>query len=319
MVRFSNILIGILLVSVIAACTSPGPRIIRSKPTPVDLDNIPNPVPRYEAPSRYGNPASYEVFGRRYYTRSSNHGFSEQGIASWYGPNFHGKRTSSGEPYDMYKMTAAHKSIKLPAYVEVTNLTNGRRIIVRVNDRGPFHENRVIDLSYVAAAKLDLVRHGTGLVEIRVIDPANPQAHRTLPAPPKLTTRQQTTRKVAAPVSQATSVTPKEAIKPSREPQTGKQDYVGQQDFEPLQIDPVASDKQMFVQLGAFSDQQNALRLKQRVQGLLNRNIAVINDAKSGRALYKVRIGPVLDVDVADNIVHRLNSAGLYDHHVVFQ
>jgi rare lipoprotein A len=97
-------------------------------------------------------------------------GFSQRGIASWYGKKFHGRKTSNGETYDMYAMTAAHKKIPLPAYVEVINLKNKRRIIVRVNDRGPFHENRIIDLSYSAALKLDIVKNGTGLVEIRVLE-----------------------------------------------------------------------------------------------------------------------------------------------------
>lgn len=140
----------------------------------VDLASIPNAVPRVEAKSRYGNPASYEQFGRRYYVMDSASGFRERGVASWYGSKFHGRRTSSGETYDMYKMTAAHKKLPLPTYVEVTNLENGRSVVVKVNDRGPFHQNRVIDLSYVAAAKLGIVARGTGLVEVRAIDPRQP-------------------------------------------------------------------------------------------------------------------------------------------------
>ena len=101
-----------------------------------------------EPKSRYGNPESYVVFGKRYYVKDSSKGYVETGIASWYGTKFHGRRTSSGETYDMYAMTAAHKTLPLPTYVEVTNLNNGRSIIVKVNDRGRFHEIRIIDLSY---------------------------------------------------------------------------------------------------------------------------------------------------------------------------
>jgi rare lipoprotein A len=104
----------------------------------------------------------------------SSVGFVEKGIASWYGTKFHGRRTSSGETYDMYAMTAAHKNLPLPTYVKVTNLNNGKHIIVKVNDRGPFHENRIIDLSYTAAIKLDIVKKGTGLVEVRAIQPGEP-------------------------------------------------------------------------------------------------------------------------------------------------
>ena len=140
---------------------------------------VPDAVPRVEPRSRYGNPPFYEVFGKRYYVLSSSVGYWERGVASWYGPGFHKERTSTGEPYDMYGMTAAHKTLPLPAYVRVTNLQNGRSIVVRVNDRGPFVGNRIIDLSYTAAAKLDMLRNGTAMVEVRSIDPTV--------APPPLT------------------------------------------------------------------------------------------------------------------------------------
>jgi rare lipoprotein A len=100
----------------------------------------------------------------------SSKGYVEKGIASWYGTKFHGRRTSSGETYDMYAMTAAHKTLPLPTYVRVTNLNNNKSVILKVNDRGPFHENRIIDLSYTAAIKLDIIKNGTGLVEVRAID-----------------------------------------------------------------------------------------------------------------------------------------------------
>lgn len=137
---------------------------------PGDISAIPDAVPRDEPRSRYGNPESYVVFGKRYYVLDSSSGYVERGISSWYGTKFHGKRTSSGETYNMYEMTAAHKTLPLPAYVQVTNLENRKSIVVRVNDRGPFHENRIIDLSYTAATKLGIVANGTGLVEVRAID-----------------------------------------------------------------------------------------------------------------------------------------------------
>lgn len=120
-----------------------------------------------EPRSRSGNPPFYEVFGERYHVLPTNRGYLERGVASWYGTKFHGKATATGEAYDMHSMTAAHKTLPLPTCVEVVNLTNGRRIIVRVNDRGPFVDNRIIDLSYAAAHKLDMVRDGTALVEVR--------------------------------------------------------------------------------------------------------------------------------------------------------
>ena len=141
----------------------------------IDVETIPNAIPKKEPKSRYGNPKSYVVFGKRYYVMDSGKGYIEKGIASWYGTKFHGRRTSSGETYDMYAMTAAHKSLPLPTYVKVTNLSNDKFIVVKVNDRGPFHENRIIDLSYTAAIKLDIIQKGTGLVEVKAIDPEEPK------------------------------------------------------------------------------------------------------------------------------------------------
>jgi rare lipoprotein A len=142
---------------------------------PIDMSGIPDAVPRNEPLSRYGNPVSYEVMGHRYYTLKSRNGYVERGIASWYGTKFDGRRTSSGEPYDLYKMTAAHKTLPLPTYARVNNLKNGRSVIVKINDRGPFHPNRIIDLSYAAAAKLGILEYGTGLVEVEAINPSAPK------------------------------------------------------------------------------------------------------------------------------------------------
>jgi rare lipoprotein A len=142
-------------------------------PPPADLNAIPDPVPRVEPRSQRGNPVSYEVFGKRYFILATSEGYKERGVASWYGPDFHSKPTSSGEPYDMYAMTAAHKTLPIPCYARVTNLSNGRSIVVRINDRGPFVDNRIIDLSYTAAHKLDMTRAGTTFVEVEVITPGS--------------------------------------------------------------------------------------------------------------------------------------------------
>lgn len=131
-------------------------------------------VPRPEPLSRYGNGPEYEVLGKRYRVMASSKGFSERGVASWYGRKFHGRLTSNREVYDMHAMTAAHKTLPLPTWVEVRNLRNNRRVLVRVNDRGPFAHNRIIDLSYAAAQALDMVEDGTSTVEVRVIDTAVP-------------------------------------------------------------------------------------------------------------------------------------------------
>ena len=151
------------------AAGSPPPAVTAIPPLPL-ANSVPDAVPRTEPRSRRGNPPFYDVFGIRYFVLSSSVGYRERGVASWYGPGFHKVRTSTGESYDMYGMTAAHKTLPLPAYVQVTNLQNGRSVVVRVNDRGPFVRNRIIDLSYTAAAKLDMLRNGTAMVEVRTVD-----------------------------------------------------------------------------------------------------------------------------------------------------
>lgn len=141
----------------------------RAPPVTVDVSHLPEPVPRREPRARHGNMPSYTVLGRRFHVMASAEGFVERGIASWYGYKFHGRHTSSRELYDMCAFTAAHRSLPLPTYVRVTRLDDGRSVVVRVNDRGPFHADRVIDLSYAAAQRIGMVEAGTAQVEVRVL------------------------------------------------------------------------------------------------------------------------------------------------------
>jgi rare lipoprotein A len=143
----------------------------------VDESKIPNAVPKVEPLSKLGNMPFYTVFGHRYYVMSNSKNYSERGVASWYGTQFHTHRTSSGERYNMLAMTAAHKSLPLPTYVRVTNLRNHKEVIVKVNDRGPFESGRLIDLSYVAAKKLGMLGHGTAMVEVKAINPQEALHH----------------------------------------------------------------------------------------------------------------------------------------------
>ena len=145
--------------------TGDGPSSL--KITPADVHDA---QPKAEPLARYGNHTPYTVLGKTYTVMPSSKGYEERGIASWYGSKFHGRRTSSGEPYDMHLATAAHKSLPLPTYAEVTNLDNGRKMVVKINDRGPFHDDRIIDLSYAAAIKLGVDQTGTARVEVRAID-----------------------------------------------------------------------------------------------------------------------------------------------------
>jgi rare lipoprotein A len=170
-----------MMMYVLAGCTTVGP--VAEKPAvpsapppppPSNITSIPDAVPRVEPRSAHGNPPFYDVLGKRYFVLGSAEGYVERGVASWYGPTFHGVNTSSGERYDMYAMTAAHKTLPLPTYARVTNLRNGRSITVRINDRGPFVSTRLLDLSYTAAAKLDMLREGTTFVEVRALSPGIP-------------------------------------------------------------------------------------------------------------------------------------------------
>ena len=154
-------------------------------PPPAGVESIPDAVPRAEPRSAHGNPPFYDVLGRRYFVLGAADGYLERGVASWYGPTFHGGNTSSGELYDMYGMSAAHKTLPLPTYARVTNLRNGRSVVVRINDRGPFVANRLIDLSYTAATRLDMIREGTTLVEVRALTPGAPdELTRSAQSPP---------------------------------------------------------------------------------------------------------------------------------------
>ncbi|HXQ64551.1 MAG TPA: septal ring lytic transglycosylase RlpA family protein, partial [Steroidobacteraceae bacterium] len=162
------------------APASAAPLAAAAHPSDAQLLELPDAVPRAEPRARLGNPPFYEVFGQRYTVLADSRGYVERGVASWYGPDFHGARTSTGEPYDMYTMTAAHRTLQLPAYARVTNLSNGRSVVVRINDRGPFKANRIIDLSYAAALRLDIVRDGTSLVEVQALEPEG-----AAPPPPR--------------------------------------------------------------------------------------------------------------------------------------
>jgi rare lipoprotein A len=232
-----------------------------------DVSNIPDAIPHDEPRSKYGNPAHYEVFGKRYYTLNTSRGYRENGVASWYGTKFHGKRTSSGETYDMYAMTAAHKTLPLPSYVEVTNLNNGRMVIVKVNDRGPFHDNRLIDLSYSAATKLGIIGQGTGMVEVRAITAGD------------------------APVTTATPV-----------------QY-------PAQTGPVG----LYLQVGAFSTSESAEQLRLKLQQQIGDAVLIVPFKKSEGYLYRVRVGPLANVEYGDSLASRLVGLGFNDAHIVIE
>lgn len=259
-------------------------------PPPRDLASIPDAIPRDEPLSRYGNPETYVVFGKRYRVMKSAKGFVERGAASWYGPGFHGERTSSGEPYDMYAMTAAHKSLPIPSYVRVTNLDNGRSIVVRVNDRGPFVDKRIIDLSYTAAWKLDMLRSGTAPVEIRVLDPnarSSLFAKRSTPPPERATAERPATRRWDA------------AAMPS--PQAlGKG----------LDDTPAIAIGTSFLQVAAFGERGNAESVLQRLREAGITEASIRQAEVGGRQWFRVQVGPLRDLAEAERLRTRLAELG---------
>ena len=271
-------------VSASAPATAPVTPIAPATPSaanpasnPPGLDLIPDAIPVAEPRSPFGNPVFYVVSGKRYEILPTADGYDERGVASWYGPGFHGGRTSSGDSYNMYAMTAAHKTLPIPCYVRVTNLSNGRSIVVRVNDRGPFVDNRIIDLSYAAATKLDMLRHGTAFVQVTTLSPLQKSD------PPLLTA--------------ATNLVPAPATAPS----------------DPRATAAPASSRHgphLYIQVGAYARTENAERLRQQlIADGFRDNVSIQSSA--GDHLQRVRLGPIDSVEQYDRLVARLAAAGV--------
>jgi len=261
-----------LLCTVLTVAACGGNPTKRDGPGSAQIPGLPgDAIPRPEPRSKQGNMPTYTVFNKRYFVMTSSAGYQERGVASWYGKKFHGKLTSNGEHYDMYAMSAAHKSLPLPTYVRVRNLRNNKTVVVRVNDRGPFVSNRIIDLSYAAALRLDMVRDGTSLVEVTAISfDATPQK-----TPPR-------TRKPLVAAS-------------TRQPNIGR----------------------LFVQVGAFSDRDNATRRLEMLSQHGVTNAFVIQDSSTATHLFRVHIGPVADVVQYDSVIKELEAIGIRDPYLI--
>ena len=249
----------------------------------IDPDTIADAVPRAEPLSKRGNPDSYVVDGVRYYTLHTASGFAERGVASWYGTDFHGRSTSSGEPYDMYAMTAAHKQLPLPTYVQVRNLENGRATTVKVNDRGPFKNNRVIDLSYAAALKLGLATKGTAFVEIRALD-ADGQA--TTAAAHEVVAKPDLHPGPAAAAAAASAPT-------------------------------VAAASRLYIQVGSFVDRSYAMARVEQIRKVVRAVVGIREIKSNNKVFYRVEIGPFADTDAADRVVEALQRIGINQHNFI--
>jgi rare lipoprotein A len=265
----TRLILSLALAAALAGCIATPPA--REVPPPPEPEHehariSPGPPPAAPAlsmpPATPGNPPFYDVMGERYHVLPDGRGYSEQGVASWYGREFHGRRTSNGEIYDMYAMTAAHKTLPLPTTARVTSLATGKSIVVRINDRGPFKKGRLIDLSYGAARELGFVSAGTALVEVEVLgDPAG----------------------------------------------------------EGPRIGAAAAPGAMYVQVGAFSQRENAEELRNRLKQQGFANAVIRYDALARPGLYRVRIGPVASAAEYDAVAARVERLKLGEPRLVVE
>lgn len=238
---------------------------------PPDVTTVPDAEPRIEPLSRAGNRSTYEVWGETYKVLPDATGYARQGTASWYGEKFHGYATSNGEIYDMYKMSAAHRSLPLPTFARVTSLNTGQSVIVRVNDRGPFHSDREIDLSYAAAARLGILDNGTGPVRVEAIDPAQWLADRGKSG----SSRAAGSTPPTVAQSSTTSTTTQRQVASAPGSQTIAEREAG---------------GAVYLQIAALGSAEGAEQLQRRLQGELAHSVRVMSDAD----VHRVQVGPVM-------------------------
>jgi rare lipoprotein A len=309
--RALRIPILICLGSAAAGCAT-------SPPAPAPPENHTVTVPRNAGVYKVGNP--YQVDNVWYYPREQPD-YDETGIASWYGPTFYGKSTANGEPYDGNALTAAHRTLPMPVNVRVTNLENGKSIVVRVNDRGPYARGRIIDLSRRAAELLDVVQTGTAKVRVTYMGRADleggappppqtpPQIASALPAVPAV-------RIDSAPLGRVpgTAMAPPVRQNPLPVPVPGPPIQVASnQPTEQVIQEPVPAATHLYVQVGAFSKLDNAKTLLSKLRGDLR--ISALQ--RNGQTLYRVRTGPLNSVEDADAALSRITGAGSNDAHIV--
>lgn len=248
---------------------------------PIDLARVKAVVPKPETRTRAGNKSPYTINGRTYYVLEDERGYSETGMASWYGRKFHGHLTSNGEIYDMFQLSAAHTTLPIPSYIRVTNLENGKSIVARVNDRGPFHPGRVVDLSYAGAVMLDYAGKGTARVRVEAIVPGSE----------------------TKPVVQM----------------AGVEELPAGAGIE-ADIEKVANERQLitagagqeYLQVGAFASLGSADSLVARLSGMTRLPVQIHSEAaEDGRTLYKVRIGPLPANENTDGLIESVMRANL--------
>jgi rare lipoprotein A len=277
---------GVAVAIILSGCAAPGPVVIEDGGPDRDFDvsHIANAIPQFEPRTRAGNSNPYTVLGETYRLVETTEGFREEGVASWYGTKFHGRRTANGEIYDMYGMTAAHKTLPIPSYVRVTNRNNGNSVVVRINDRGPFHGGRIIDLTYTAAKQLGFLAQGTAPVVVEYIPMGEPQPVMASAAAP-------------GPVRRAGTADMKA---PTPENSAG-----------------YAIPENTFLQVGAFGSEPAARALQARLSELTDYPV-VLKFAAPGD-LVRVRVGPFQNNLDLMTLQQKLLDANLSEPHVVYE
>ncbi|CBL44024.1 Rare lipoprotein A [gamma proteobacterium HdN1] len=254
----------------------------------VQADTLRDATPEPVTLSRYGNKTPYDVLGKRYYLLPTAAGYSEVGVGSWYGEKFHGQPTSTMEPYDLYEMTAAHKSLPIPTYARVTNLENNRSVIVRINDRGPFVDDRIIDLSYAAAVKIGYAEKGTARVRVETLSvgPFPMVTQGETRTPQKYGSANRTALTSRTPPTQNTHITTE-----SNQPNANQRNQA-----------------QIFLQVGAFSNSESAHLLQNRLSQLVSAPVTV---AQNDSSHFRVHVGPFNNEDNARRAEAQIRSKQL--------
>ncbi|MDY7566619.1 septal ring lytic transglycosylase RlpA family protein [Pseudomonas sp. RTC3] len=275
----------------------------------VDVSRIPDAVPTLHNGPYKANP--YTVLGKTYFPLSDSKRYVASGTASWYGTKFHGQDTANGEKYDLYGMSAAHKTLPLPSYVRVTNLDNNKSVILRVNDRGPFYSDRIIDLSYAAAKKLGYAEIGTARVKVEGIDPQEWWAQRGRPAPLMLE-QPQVIAQAAPPAFTASTGTVEQYTPPPQQHAVA---------VPAMQIDAKknasAQASGLYLQVGAFANPDAAELLRSKLSGMVQTPVFVSSTVRSQQTLYRVRMGPIDTQGEAQQLQASVRSANLGQPSVV--
>ena len=266
---------------------------------PADIDSIPDATLKTEVPLARAN-KPYTALGQQYTPLTSYSPYKKQGVASWYGRKYHGKKTSTGEIYDMYGMSGAHTVLPIPSYAKVTNPANGRSVIVRINDRGPFKRDRLIDLSYAAAYKLRLINQGSGLVEVETIDTSAEAMLKMAKSPATVAATMPATTAITAAQTAMPEVTVK-TMPAIAEP-----------------INTIPNSEQYYVQAGAFKNEINGDLVLKKIRGLQpDESVGVAKVYNNG--LYRVRLGPYTNRNDADasaaNIRRQLNISAIVQNY----